>query len=401
MITTIQNKQIKQIMKLKKNARERRKQQLFLVEGIRMFTEIPEQYLYKVYASEDFYKEHQAVFEGMEVELVSDQVMKEISDTMTPQGVLALVRMLEYSLEDLLQQENPLLLVLENLQDPGNLGTILRTGEGAGINGIIMSRETVDIYNPKVTRSTMGSIFRVPFVYVDDLFEVIKMMKDRNITTYAAHLNGTDYTRESYTSGTAFLIGNEGNGLTDELTDNAQKKIKIPMCGRVESLNAAMASGLLVYEARRQRQGVDQMYAVYWLIASAVFLLIEILTLGLTSIWFAGGAVVAAIAALFGVPFLVQMLLFIVVTCLLFALTRPVAKRYLNNRVQKTNTDALIGQTALVKETINNMESKGYVQLNGQDWTARSAEAGEIIPAGCEVVVKEIQGVKLIVEREV
>ena len=139
------------------------------------------------------------------------------------------------------------------------------------------------------------------------------------------------------------------------------------------------------------------MYAVYWLIASAVFLLIEILTLGLTSIWFAGGAV----AALFGVPFLVQMLLFIVVTCLLFALTRPVAKRYLNNRVQKTNTDALIGQTALVKETINNMESKGYVQLNGQDWTARSAEAGEIIPAGCEVVVKEIQGVKLIVEREV
>ena len=143
------------------------------------------------------------------------------------------------------------------------------------------------------------------------------------------------------------------------------------------------------------------MYAVYWLIASAVFLLIEILTLGLTSIWFAGGAVVAAIAALFGVPFLVQMLLFIVVTYLLFALTRPVGKRYLNNRVQKTNTDALIGQTALVKETINNMESKGYVQLNGQDWTARSAEAGEIIPAGCEVVVKEIQGVKLIVEREV
>ena len=143
------------------------------------------------------------------------------------------------------------------------------------------------------------------------------------------------------------------------------------------------------------------MYAVYWLIASAVFLLIEILTLGLTSIWFAGGAVVAVIAALCGVPFLVQMLLFIVVTCLLFALTRPVAKRYLNNRVQKTNIDALIGQTALVKETINNMESKGYVQLNGQDWTARSAEAGEIIPAGCEVVVKEIQGVKLIVEREV
>lgn len=111
------------------------------------------------------------------------------------------------------------------------------------------------------------------------------------------------------------------------------------------------------------------MYAVYWLIASAVFLLVEIMTLGLTSIW--------------------------------FALTRPVAKRYLNSKVQKTNTDALIGQTALVKETINNMESKGLVQLNGQDWTARSFEAGEIIPEGSEVIVKEIRGVKLIVEREV
>lgn len=142
------------------------------------------------------------------------------------------------------------------------------------------------------------------------------------------------------------------------------------------------------------------MYAVYWLIASAVFLLVEIMTLGLTSIWFAGGAVVAAITALFGVPFWVQMLIFIVVT-LLFALTRPVAKRYLNSKVQKTNTDALIGQTALVKETINNMESKGLVQLNGQDWTARSFEAGEIIPEGSEVIVKEIRGVKLIVEREV
>lgn len=255
MITTIQNKQIKQIIKLKKNARERRKQELFIVEGIRMFTEIPKENLYKVYASEDFYNEHTQVFEGMDVELVSSQVMKEISDTMTPQGVLALVRMMKYSMDDLLDQKNSLFLVLENLQDPGNLGTILRTGEGAGITGVIMSHDTVDIYNPKVTRSTMGSIFRVPFVYVDDLFEVMKRMKDKNITTYAAHLNGTDYTRQDYQSGTAFLIGNEGNGLTDELTQKAQKKIKIPMCGKVESLNAAMASGLLVYEARRQRQG--------------------------------------------------------------------------------------------------------------------------------------------------
>lgn len=143
------------------------------------------------------------------------------------------------------------------------------------------------------------------------------------------------------------------------------------------------------------------MYAVYWLIASAVFLLVEILTLGLTSIWFAGGSVIAAIAALVGLPLWGQILLFIFVTCLLFVLTRPIAKRYLNSKVQKTNTDALIGQRGIVKETINNMESRGRVQLNGQDWTARSIEAGEIIPVGSEVKVRKIQGVKLIVEREV
>lgn len=143
------------------------------------------------------------------------------------------------------------------------------------------------------------------------------------------------------------------------------------------------------------------MYAVYWLIASAVFLLVEILTLGLTSIWFAGGSVIAAIAALVGSPLWGQILLFIFVTCLLFVLTRPIAKRYLNSKIQKTNTDALIGQRGIVKETINNMESKGRVQLNGQDWTARSIEAGEIIPVGSEVKVRKIQGVKLIVEREV
>lgn len=148
-------------------------------------------------------------------------------------------------------------------------------------------------------------------------------------------------------------------------------------------------------------RGDFKMYGVYWLIASAVFLLIEIMTLGLTSIWFAGGAVIAAIAALFGASFLVQMLLFVVVTCLLFALTRPVAKKYLNNKVQKTNTDALIGQRGIVKETINNMESRGRVKLNGQDWTARSFVAGEIIPVGSQVTVREIRGVKLIVEREV
>ena len=257
MITTTQNKQIKQIIKLKKSARERRKQELFLVEGIRMFTEIPEEYLYKVYASEDFYNEHRVIFEHMDVELVSPQVMKEISDTMTPQGVLALVKMMKYSLEDLLEQEKPLFLVLENLQDPGNLGTIVRTAEGAGVTGIIMNKETVDIYNPKVIRSTMGAIFRVPFVITDDLPQVVEQLKQKGISVYAGHLKGDVFYKQDYRNGSAFLIGNEGNGLTDEITALADHKIKIPMKGKVESLNAAVSATILMYETMRQREFIS------------------------------------------------------------------------------------------------------------------------------------------------
>ena len=118
-------------------------------------------------------------------ELVSDSVFAVMSDTQTPQGVLALVRQFSYGMEDLLKNDRPAhLMVLDNLQDPGNLGTILRAGEGAGITGLIMSRDTVDLYNPKVIRSTMGSVFRVPFYYTDDLEQTVLDLKARGIRVF-------------------------------------------------------------------------------------------------------------------------------------------------------------------------------------------------------------------------
>lgn len=154
----------------------------------------------------------------------------------------------------LLQKDRPLLVLLEDLQDPGNLGTILRTGEGAGITGVIMSKKTVDIYNPKTIRSTMGSIYRVPFLYVEDMEGTIRILREKGIRVYAAHLRGQDYySGFSFVEGTAFLIGNEGNGLRRETADLADCYLKIPMEGQVESLNAAIAASLLVYEAHRQR----------------------------------------------------------------------------------------------------------------------------------------------------
>lgn len=158
-------------------------------------------------------------------------------------------------LPTLLRAEKPLLLLLENLQDPGNLGTILRTAEGAGVTGVILSKGCVDLYNPKTIRSTMGSVYRVPTLYTEDLRETVELLKAHGIRSFAAHLKGVNfYDQENYRGGTAFLIGNEGNGLTEELTEQADTLIRIPMEGKLESLNAGVASAILMYEAYRQRR---------------------------------------------------------------------------------------------------------------------------------------------------
>ena len=169
----------------------------------------------------------------------------------------ALVKKQEASLEEMLADESPCLFLLENLQDPGNMGTILRTSEGSGVSGIIMNRESVDPYNPKVIRSTMGAIFRMPFIIVDDFEPVLEQLKKAGIRTFAAHLDGEPFYRQDYRGGCAFFIGNEGNGLSEKLAARADRKIKIPMKGQVESLNAAVAATVLMYETLRQREWTE------------------------------------------------------------------------------------------------------------------------------------------------
>lgn len=255
MISSTSNSKIKNMMHLKNNARARKKQKCFFVEGPRMFFEVPQNRLLEVYLTEDFLKKYEEKLRGYEYELVSDAVCRHLSDTKTPQGVIALVRQEEMSLEELLKKDKyPCFFLLENLQDPGNMGTIIRTCEGAGVTGILMNKGTVDPYNSKVIRSTMGAIFRVPFVIVDDFPKAIQQLKKAGVSIYAAHLSGTDFYKEDYRGGTAFLIGNEGNGLTEELTALADKKIRIPMKGKVESLNAAIAATVFMYETLRQRE---------------------------------------------------------------------------------------------------------------------------------------------------
>lgn len=267
MISSTANGRIKQVVAWQNKARERRKDGVFIVEGIRMYEEAPVNWIKETYVSEKFLKQlHGDKTKGSILmkklqktgyEEVTEEVFSKMSDTQTPQGILCVLKRPTYNIEEMLKTEPgnpPLLLILEDLQDPGNLGTILRTGEGAGVSGVIMSRDTVDIYNPKTIRSTMGSIYRVPHIYVDDLMEALEKLKEKGVHTYAAHLAGkTYYSTFDFRQGTAFLIGNEGNGLKKETADNAEHYLKIPMEGQVESLNAAMSAGLLVYEAHRQR----------------------------------------------------------------------------------------------------------------------------------------------------
>lgn len=253
-ITSTSNEQIKKIIQLKEKAKARRTTKTFTVEGIKMFSEIPENELVDTYVSESFEKENKEVLAGNKYQLVSDSVFKKISDTVTPQGILAVVKQKSYTVEQIIEgrnKEKSCIVVLDRLQDPGNLGTIVRTGEGAGISGIIMSSDCADIYNPKVIRSTMGSIFRVPFAVVEDLPKAVEMLKNSGIVTYAAHLKGELYNSGTLNDDCALLIGNEAKGLSEEVSEKADKLIKIPMEGKVESLNAAVATAILMYEARR------------------------------------------------------------------------------------------------------------------------------------------------------
>lgn len=256
MITSTSNPQVKNLQQLGRKAKLRNEQDVFLVEGTKMYLEAPAERIRKVYLSQSLYEEKGESFvKGHDVEILEDRVFAAACDTKTPQGVLCMVQQYHYRLEDLLKKKNPLLMILENLQDPGNLGTILRTAEGAGVDGVILSKESVDIYNPKTIRSTMGSVYRLPFLYVDSIESILPVLKKHHVHTYAAHLEGKNsYEQENYCGGTAFFIGNEGNGLTDHLSSQADTLIRIPMEGKLESLNAAVASAILMYESYRQRR---------------------------------------------------------------------------------------------------------------------------------------------------
>lgn len=272
MISSESNGQIKELIKLQKQARIRKQQKTFVAEGFKMVQEAAHYgKLQKVYLSEGKYAEIEKMhlsgqhaesdidWSGLlaeyEYEVIADSLFRKVSDTITPQGILGLVTTPQYSLDEILQQDKRNYILLDDLRDPGNLGTIMRTAEGAGMSGVILSKDSVDLFNPKVVRATMGAIFRMPYCYVDSLPEVVRQIKTLGCEVYATAMEGSVvYDEPDYTRGAAIVIGNEANGVSDAVFREKPVNIRIPMEGQLESLNAAVSAAVIMYEINRQNR---------------------------------------------------------------------------------------------------------------------------------------------------
>lgn len=184
---------------------------------------------------------------------VSRQVLEKCSDTVTPQGIFAVVRKPKYNVEECLSVPMPLGIIADRLQDPGNLGTLIRSADAAGASYVIVGKNSVDIYSPKTIRSTMGSIFHLPVLEMD-LSELFRYGRAQKIAIYGLTLQASEHCYEQdFTKPTWFVIGNEATGISTELREQLTKEMLIPMKGSSESLNAAMASTIVLFEAMRQR----------------------------------------------------------------------------------------------------------------------------------------------------
>lgn len=239
----------------KKKARE--ESGLFLIEGLRLVEEaIRNKIQIKYLILNEKIEDLPCMIPSCEILRFKNSLFKEIADTVTPQGIIGVAekfdqKLLDFSLEN---KNNPLLVVLNALQDPGNIGTIIRTCAAAGVNAVLLTKGTGEIYNPKVIRSTMGALFQIPIINnLEDNF-LINWLQNNNISSLIADVSGEDYYYNvDLKTPLAIVIGNENVGPSILWKQNANHTIKIPMLRDTESLNASIAAGIIIYDAIRQR----------------------------------------------------------------------------------------------------------------------------------------------------
>jgi len=261
-ISSEQNQVIKEIKSLKEK-KYRDKKGLYFIEGVRFIEEALKEKLAisKVLISDRLteVKGGSNIINKLENEdicsvyKITNKLYMEITDTENPQGILAVLNKRSVSIESVYDNKN-FFVVLDSIQDPGNMGTIIRTADAVGATAVIVSKGCVDIYNPKVLRSTMGSMFHIPICYCENLLQMLETLKDKGIRLCAAHLNGSKSHFElEYKNNIAIIIGNEANGISDGVAAVSDELVKIPMEGRSESLNASVAASLLMYEVLRNK----------------------------------------------------------------------------------------------------------------------------------------------------
>ena len=261
-ISSSSNSKIKYLRSLYQK-KYRRKHNQFVLEGVRLIEEAIQE---EISLSYIFYSDYllrnqrgeellaQLKKQGVELYQIEDDLLQQVADTISPQGILAIADKVDYELMDILTGQEKLILLLDQIQDPGNLGTIIRTADAAGVDAIITTKGTVSLYNQKTIRSTMGSFFRTPVTKVNELEEFRKRILESDFNIVVADIAGEKYHFEiDYLSSTIIIMGNEGHGPSQELIDLADTAIKIPLAGGAESLNVAMATSVITYEAVRQK----------------------------------------------------------------------------------------------------------------------------------------------------
>ncbi len=250
-ISSKENNNIKELKKLNTSAKYRAEKSAFVIEGVRTIEDallngISFTHLFFTNTAENKFSDYIKKFvpNSNEVFVLSESIMAYVSDTKTPQGVIAIAKMPQNKFA---VDKSGKYIALENLQDPANLGAVTRTAEALGISGIFVSSDSCDIYSPKVLRASMGTVLRMPIYVCDDL---LGELKKHNLVTYACVVHGEAENLGSFSfgNGSVAVIGNEGNGLSREMINGCEKRITIKMNGNAESLNAAVAASIVMWE---------------------------------------------------------------------------------------------------------------------------------------------------------
>jgi len=257
---------LRQIYRLK-TEKGRGKEEKFLIEGLRLCQEAFSSGwdVQLVFFSSEFGGSaagekliQQFSKKGTEIFRLKKKEIEKLTDTETPQGIMAVVKKKKFTLSRDFLKESSLLLGLDSIRDPGNLGTMIRTADAAGADGVLLSKGCVELYNPKVVRSTMGSLFHLPVIESLDLPEVIPDLKKDGfrITVSEVH-EGKDYTAVDYPEKTCLVIGSEASGISQQILNLADERVRIPIFGKAESLNASVAAGVFLYEMVRNKKGTS------------------------------------------------------------------------------------------------------------------------------------------------